>query len=265
MGGRILERISSLRIRVLFHLTREYKVRRLSILIDSSWCSPICLILIYAHRCQPYLACSSESKEGFCGKVDTQCSAVNTCRTCSTFSDNGGACIALDYYPNATVAEYGTINSNDDAERVNMIKKELHARGPVACTVNANPLRDYAGGVFDDSAAGTRPDHIVSITGWGVEDGKEFWHVRNSWGTYWGENGFFKVATGDNQLGLERECAWATPGQWTEKNVPCSEDGHECGGVVTHGGGVKMTFEGKEYVDPSVYLAKKVKKAVATE
>ena len=35
--------------------------------------------------CQPYLACSSESTEGFCKHVDTSCSAINTCKTCDTF------------------------------------------------------------------------------------------------------------------------------------------------------------------------------------
>jgi hypothetical protein len=37
------------------------------------------------HRCQPYIACSSESKEGFCEHVDTTCSPMNICRTCSSF------------------------------------------------------------------------------------------------------------------------------------------------------------------------------------
>lgn len=54
--------------------------------------------------CQPYLACSEESQEGFCQSIDTSCSAVNTCRTCSGFSDSGGDCVELDYFPNATVA-----------------------------------------------------------------------------------------------------------------------------------------------------------------
>jgi len=42
--------------------------------------------------CQPYIACSKESKEGFCGFVDTSCSNVNTCRTCNTMSEWGGFC-----------------------------------------------------------------------------------------------------------------------------------------------------------------------------
>jgi hypothetical protein len=39
---------------------------------------------IFQHS-QPYLACSEESKEGFCPHVDTSCSAANTCKTCDTF------------------------------------------------------------------------------------------------------------------------------------------------------------------------------------
>ena len=35
--------------------------------------------------CQPYIACSDDSQMGFCGSVDTTPSAINTCRTCSTF------------------------------------------------------------------------------------------------------------------------------------------------------------------------------------
>jgi cathepsin X len=30
--------------------------------------------------CMPYIACSSDSTDGFCGEVDTTCSAINTCR-----------------------------------------------------------------------------------------------------------------------------------------------------------------------------------------
>lgn len=220
--------------------------------------------------CQPYIACSSESKEGFCPQVDTTCSAVNTCRTCSGFSDMGGSCVQLDYFPNATVAEYGEVGGEgfmadlfgeDYAAKTHKIKAEIFARGPVATTINASPLRDYAGGVLDDDAASSQTNHIVSITGFGKdpETGKDYWIIRNSWGEYWGEMGFGKIAAGKNMLGIEDHVAWATPGAFTTENVPCSEDGKLCGGEVqTHDIPTVGRFVSQTYVDPSVeFLALK--------
>ena len=43
-----------------------------------------------------------------------------------------------------------------------------------------------------------------------------------------GEMGFMRVEIGQNILGIEGEIAWATPGSWTEVNVPCFEDGSNC-------------------------------------
>jgi len=213
--------------------------------------------------CMPYMACSADSSEGFCPHVDTSCSAVNTCRTCNTFSENGGDCVELDYFPNATVAEYGEIETGfmgifDGPEtRAHKIKAEIYARGPVATTINANPLRDYQGGILDDDSASTSTNHIVSITGYGKDPdtGKDYWIIRNSWGQYWGEMGFARIAMGKNMMGIEDNVAWVTPGSFTVQNVPCSEDGKICGDEVH--GKKKMKFLSQQYVDPSVKYAEK--------
>ena len=167
----------------------------------------------------PYIACSSESTEGFCASVDTTCTPMNVARTCPTFNED---CVALEYYPNATVTEAGSVKGAEN------IQNEIMARGPVACGIDANPIVDYEGGIIDVPGR-YQIDHIVSITGWGTDaDGTKFWTVRNSWGEAWGEMGFFRIVRGSDQLGIESMCAWAVPGDFTETNYPCHEDGDNC-------------------------------------
>jgi len=176
--------------------------------------------------CLSYEACSSESKEGFCRYGDYSCSAENTCRTCNTFVASGGKCTGISVFPNASIAEYGKV-----PRKVADIKAELYARGPIACGVNADPLLEYTGGVFNDRLRSPLVNHVVSIVGWGVDESAvEYWIVRNSWGEFWGELGYFRIATGHDQLGIEGNCFWATPATWTEVNVPCYENGSNCQG-----------------------------------
>ena len=149
-------------------------------------------------------------------------------------------------FPNATVSEYGTYKPGKDKDVVRAIMAEIFARGPVAAEVNAKPLHAYQGGVYSDETASTDTTHIVSIVGWGMgEAGQQHWIVRNSWGTYWGEMGFFRIELGKNLLGIESGIAWATPGNFTVQNYPCYENGKNCGPTT------------QQYVDPSLAIASK--------
>lgn len=167
----------------------------------------------------PYMACSSESSEGFCQHADWTCSAENKAKTCSTFTSSGGKCAALTKYPNATITEFGEIHGQA------AMQKEIFARGPIACGINAVPLLNYTGGIA--TAKGGGVDHVISVTGWGTDStGKQYWNVRNSWGEYWGEMGYVRVAFG--ALSVESDCAWATVKDFTDPNFPCYEDGSNC-------------------------------------
>ena len=131
------------------------------------------------------------------------------------------------------------------------MQREIFARGPIACSLNAVPLHTYTGGVMRSDEAPSL-NHAISIVGWG-SDPKEgpYWIGRNSWGHYWGalvlrvrapvrvrvltrvalcagEMGFFRIERGNDTLGVESKCVWATPGSWTEMNTPCYEDGTNC-------------------------------------
>jgi len=146
---------------------------------------------------------------------------MNVARTCSTFPESGGTCAGLSRYPNATIAEYGSISGAD------AMAKEIYARGPISCGIDAAPILTYHGGVA--KMAGEYVDHVVSVVGWGNDpvDGP-YWMVRNSWGEYWGLMGYIKVAKGNNALHLEEQCSWAVPANFTTENFPCDEDGGNC-------------------------------------
>jgi cathepsin X len=72
---------------------------------------------------------------------------------------------------------------------------------------------NYTGGIFRDTSGITESMHDVSIVGWGVDElsGTKYWIGRNSWGTYWGLKGFFKIVRGENNLGIEQACNYGVP------------------------------------------------------
>merc|ERR1711959_65916 len=182
----------------------------------------------------PYMACSSENQEGICTAVKWDCTPENVARTCSTFPPSG-FCGPIKNYPNATISEYGSIEGADN------MAKEIMARGPISCGIDASPILKYTGGIVSDP--GEMVDHVISVVGWGSEGDKQYWIVRNSWGEYWGEMGYVRVEKGNNALQLESQCAWAVPDKFTEgglgasTNYRCYEDGTNCGSKDTPSGG----------------------------
>lgn len=79
-----------------------------------------------------------------------------------------------------------------------------YAAGPISISIDASqPTFDfYSSGVYDDPACSNSTaaqDHTVLLAGWGYDPVSElnYWVVRNSWSTYWGNQGYVLIANTD--------------------------------------------------------------------
>jgi C1A family cysteine protease len=89
------------------------------------------------------------------------------------------------------------INSCVDVTPNNQVHlKEAVSIGPVSVAIEADTsvFQFYSSGVIDSVKCGTNLDHGVLIVGYGTENGKDYWLVKNSWGLNWGDGGFVKIA-----------------------------------------------------------------------
>jgi len=158
--------------------------------------------------------------------VNQECTPLNVCRNCfrklpvdpnDPFAP--GPCWGMPTFIGYGVSDYGSIEAKNEVAMM----KEIYARGPIACSgvttvafvqsfaQNPGVLKD---GVFRDPTKYNESDidHIMEISGWGqTADGTKYWVVRNSWGTYWGVAGWFKLERGVNSLKIEEHCDWAVP------------------------------------------------------
>ncbi|KAF5752877.1 cysteine proteinase RD21a-like [Tripterygium wilfordii] len=118
--------------------------------------------------------------------------------------DNGGIDTDQDYpyqaingrcdpvRKNAKVVSIDGYEDVPQSDEKALQKAVAHQPVSVAIEAGGRALQLYQSGVFTGEC-GSALDHGVVIVGYGTENAVDYWIVRNSWGTNWGESGYIKI------------------------------------------------------------------------
>jgi KDEL-tailed cysteine endopeptidase len=89
--------------------------------------------------------------------------------------------------PVTSVTGYTDVPHNDGQQLTNAVTNTV-----VSVAIDAYGIMSYHSGIFNGTC-GTALNHGVAAVGYGVDNGTMYWLVRNSWGTAWGEQGYFRA------------------------------------------------------------------------
>merc|ERR1712226_650840 len=95
------------------------------------------------------------------------------------------------------------------------LMKALYHNGPIAIIIDSSTVEFqlYKNGVIDPPGCSTNNlNHAVLLVGYGVnEDGEKCWKIKNSWGSWWGDEGYIKLArNGQNTCGVTNVATYVT-------------------------------------------------------
>lgn len=82
--------------------------------------------------------------------------------------------------------------------------KEALKQGPLLAAVEMfADLYAYTSGIYTHTEGQYLGHHSVELVGYGTEQGEDYWILKNSWGKWWGEDGYFRIKAGVNEAKIE--------------------------------------------------------------
>lgn len=118
-------------------------------------------------------------------------------------------------YNSGSATTYHSTGYTDiSANNPNAMKNAL-ANNPISVAIEADTFyfQHYSTGILNNaSKCGTNLDHATAVVGWGSENGVEYWIMRNSWSSSWGESGYarIQITSGEGVCGIQMETLYPT-------------------------------------------------------
>merc|ERR1719367_214655 len=133
--------------------------------------------------------------------IDTESSYPYTAKT-------GKKCLFKAEDVGATLQSYKTLPRGDEMA----LRKAVATIGPVSVAIDAGhqSFHFYKEGVYyEPKCSPVHLDHGVLAVGYGTDEDKDYWLVKNSWGTTWGMDGYIKMSRNKkNNCGIATDASY---------------------------------------------------------
>lgn len=104
-----------------------------------------------------------------------------------------GSCRSSSCRAAATLSKWYKVRAGNEGD----LKYAIGCIGPFAVAVDVeDSFRHYRGGIFDNRGCSSdigKLNHAVLVVGYGNDNGRDYWLVKNSWGRNWGMGGYMKL------------------------------------------------------------------------
>jgi cathepsin L len=118
--------------------------------------------------------------------------------SCYPYKGEDGQCVHNPKPPccGSTVGSYVNVTSGDEGALQAAVYQV-----PVAAAVDANTMQFYSSGIFSDpNCSSVNVYHGIAVVGWGNNGTTDYWILKNSFGTSWGEQGYILLERNANNM-----------------------------------------------------------------
>jgi C1A family cysteine protease len=147
----------------------------------------------------PSIAVSFETKHNVCSESSYPYTATKgSCK-------GDTSCVAA--IPSGGVTGYNSVGGLLGANKADMQAAVQQQPVTIAIEADQSSFQHYQSGILS-SGCGTNLDHAVLAVGYGSENGSDYWLVKNSWGTSWGDAGYIKIGSDSNVCGVLNQAGY---------------------------------------------------------